>query len=336
MGGEVSYTTYAIATILAFVPAVMWIYLFNKHNPENKKTIVITFIAGMFSTAIILVYAQFWNHTVNLVFFEFTPVSFKNSIANMFNYEGLHILKSHALDNVPMAILATFFLFVGVGAMEEYAKHWVVKICDRPFFRSIDDVIELSIVAALGFAFAENILYFTSKWDQLGSTQFAAFVFFRVTVVTMVHVLCSGIYGYFYGLAYFAHPVLQDEMKAGKKFFFTEKLHKILHMKTETIFKEEKIMEGLLLAVILHALYDFILDLNLTVGDLFAWVGLDVNINIALYTIAMPLYLVAGYFYLAHLLDKKEDHKKYGKMVMRQEFVMEGEGENKENGENQG
>jgi RsiW-degrading membrane proteinase PrsW (M82 family) len=314
---------YLIAIVLALGPALGWIYIFNKQNPETRKAIFLTFVAGMLSTAIILVYKYFWDEAVNLIFFEVKAVSFKESIMNIFEYETMGLLTKAASEGIFKAILGTFFIFIGVGALEEYAKHWVVKTFDHSFFRSIDDVIELSIVAALGFAFVENVLYFVNHWHDLSSAQLAFFVFFRVTIVTMVHVLCSGVFGYYYGLAYFAGPVLKDEEREGRKLFFTKTFHKIFHLKSETIFRDEKILEGLIISIGLHAVYDFVLQLNLTFASIFSWIGLNIPINIPLHVIIMPLYLIGGYFYLMYLLQKKEDHKKFGKLVLREEYVAE-------------
>ncbi len=313
-----------ISVILALVPALIWLYIFNKQNPETKKTLFITFLAGMFSTVIILFYKNYlWGKAVNFIFFELHGLNFKLNIANLFDYESIHLVEIAAKEGVQMAILAVFFMFVGVGAMEEYIKHWVVKVFDKPFFRSIDDVIELSIVAALGFSFVEDILYFINYWHDMTTMQFAVFAFFRVTVVTMVHVLCSGIFGYFYGVAVFAGPVLKDEMRDGRKHFLLRWFHKVFRFKTKNIFRDEKIMEGLFLSIMLHAVYDFVVSLSFTFTDLFKLIGLNIKFDLGIHVFIMPLYLVGGYFLLLYLLNKKEDHKKYGKLVLREEYIQE-------------
>ena len=155
-----SIAIYIIAFLLAFIPAMIWIYIFNKQNPETKKVIALTFFAGMISTFIILLYKYLWGESVNLIFFEIKSVSFKQSILDIFEYRSLGLLTKAASEGFFKAILGTFFIFIGVGAMEEYAKHWVVKIFDRNFFRSIDDVIELSMYTISD----DKMLYFNRKF----------------------------------------------------------------------------------------------------------------------------------------------------------------------------
>jgi len=105
-----------------------------------------------------------------------------------------------------------------VGVIEEYMKHLSVRATDDDKFMNIDDAIEYSIIAALGFAFIENIMYFYFIWIHQGvDALFISFIF-RSIFSTFAHILFSGIYGYFYGIAHFAKPILEESVITHKKF----------------------------------------------------------------------------------------------------------------------
>ena len=201
-----------------------------------------------------------------------------------------------------------------VGVYEETAKHWVVKITDNDFFDSIDDAIQFSIVAALGFAFLENILYFYNIWHVYGAqgADFAKFFLLRSLLSVGLHVIASGIFGYYYGVAHFAQPILQEQLGLGKNFPILAKIHQLFRFKSETLFHEEKIFQGLLIAAGVHGLFDFLMGF----ADHLNEVGSGSATKL-LIMINVPM-IIGGYFWLTYLLDKKEDHKKYG-------HVLEGE-----------
>jgi len=187
-----------------------------------------------------------------------------------------------------------------VGVMEEFVKFWMMKFINKNFFKSIDDVIQLAIVSALGFAFFENIIYFTSQWGKLSTGAFFVFATFRVTIVTMVHVLCSGILGYYYGMAYFASPMLKIQKMKKNTHPVLSFLKRILNFRKSQVYHDEMLTIGLLTAVILHAIYDFVLSIGKSV------MGVPLHIPMIL------LYFFGGFWYLNNLLQKKELNLKLG------------------------
>jgi hypothetical protein len=204
---------------------------------------------------------------------------------------------------------------LSVGLIEEYSKHWVVKKTDERIFESIDDVIEYSIVAALGFAFCENIGYFMITLQGDTPDQLMSLFVVRGVFVVFVHILCSGIYGYFYGLGYFASPILKEKEARGDLTLIPNILHKLVHWKKSTIFRDEMATFGLIAAMTLHGFYDFVIELDtlgrmasLTTGNNIQFFGSDFQLHL----IFLPLMLVVGYSYLSHLLLKKEHQKCYG------------------------
>ena len=274
-----------IVFFLAIIPALIWLYIFWRKHHESKWLIAFVFLGGMVAAKLILVYQGYWDETINLIFFKVNPVDFRENISNLFS-------------NNPL--LAIFLSFVGVGVMEEFLKFWIMKFIGHRFFKSIDDVIELAIVSALGFAFYENIVYFTLHWGQLETGTFVIFAAFRVTIVTMVHVLCSGLLGYYFGMAYFASPVLKIQHMKRKTHPVLEFFKRVLHLKKSLIYHDEMLILGLISAMVLHAIYDFVL----TIGKTFLGIPLHIPI--------MLLYFFGGFWLLSKLLKKKEYNLKLG------------------------
>ncbi len=274
-----------IVFLIAIIPAIFWLYIFLKQHHENKWLVVFTFLGGMVAAKLILVYQGYWDQTVNLVFFKVDPVDFKNNIENLF---------------INSPIMALFLSFVGVGVIEEYLKFRVMKLINYNFFKSIDDVIELAIVSALGFAFFENVIYFSRHWGELSTGSFFIFATMRVTIVTMVHVLCSGLLGYYYGMAFFSSPMLKIQHMKRKQHPVLQFFKKVLHLKKSHVYHDEMIVIGLVLSMVIHGLYDFFLTINLTV------------IGIPLVFPIMFLYFFGGFWLLNKLIQRKEDHLKLG------------------------
>lgn len=269
---------------IAVIPAVIWLYLFLSKHHENKWLVILTFVGGMAAAKLIVTYQGYWDSTVNLIFFKVSLVNFKSNIEAM----------------IINAALATFVIFLGVGVMEEFAKFWIMRLINQNFFKSIDDVIELAIISALGFAFFENVLYFTSQVGRLSAGGFAVFALFRVTVVTMVHVLCSGILGYYYGMAFFASPMLKIQQMKQQRHPILHFLKRVLHLKKSHVYHDEMMLIGLVASMVTHAIYDFVLSLDYT------FLGLP------LYLPVMLLYFFGGYWYLSRLFQKKDLNLKLG------------------------
>jgi len=173
-------------------------------------------------------------------------------------------------------------------------KYFAVKIVDDDQLLTIDDAIEFFIIAALGFSFTENILYFYNIWVIEGAEHLFIPFLFRSGFSTFAHLMFSGILGYYYGVAHFAKPILQEEIKGNRK-HWTIWLHKLLSIRKTKLFYQEKITEGLLIAVGLHAIFNLFLELNATF-------------------LTVP-FLVGGYIALIYLFAKKNSHKKYGKLL---------------------
>ncbi|MBN2087229.1 PrsW family intramembrane metalloprotease [Candidatus Peregrinibacteria bacterium] len=289
---------YIVVFLITIIPFAVWLYLFLWKRNLNKFVTAAVFAGGMIAAKLILIYQDYWEKTINLIFFKVNPVNFRENIQLIFSSRP---------------ILALFLSFIGVGVMEEFLKFLMLKTIGHRFFKSIDDVIEMAIITALGFAFFENIVYFFNQWGQLSTGTFMVFAIFRITIVTMVHILCSGVLGYYFGMAFFASPVLKIEYLKKKKHPVLGFFSTILHLKKENVYHDEMLLIGLVSALSLHAIYDFVLSMEFVV------LGLPLHIPI------MLLYFFGGFWYLNHLLKKKELNINLGligdKPVSREEFI---------------
>ncbi|PIZ74969.1 hypothetical protein COY05_05355 [Candidatus Peregrinibacteria bacterium CG_4_10_14_0_2_um_filter_38_24] len=268
--------------MLALVPVLLWGFIFFRKSPERKSLTCLTFFAGALAVFPILIYKFLWQFFPWLNAFRFAEAYRQDFIG----FSGLIIL--------PLSAIITFMI---VGIIEEIMKFVSVKIVDDNEFTDIDDSVEFFIIAALGFSFIENILYFYSIWLNQGLNHLFMPFLFRSSFSTLAHLIFSGILGYYYGIAHFATPILQEEIKENRN-HWTKWLHKILSIRKEKLFYEQHIFEGLLVSIGLHAIFNIFLEMNLTF-------------------LIVP-FLLGGYMTLSYLFRKKENHKKYGKLLQNE------------------
>jgi RsiW-degrading membrane proteinase PrsW (M82 family) len=261
------------------VPAIIWGYIFFKKNPESRRLTTTTFLVGGFMVFPILVYKLLWQVFPWINAFKIADF-YQNDVIGLSNIIVL-----------PLSVIITFMI---VGIIEEVLKLFSVKIVDDGEIKHIDDSIEFFIIAALGFSFTENILYFYNIWISQGAHNLFLPFLFRSSFSTFAHIMFSGIMGYYYGIAHFAGPILQEEIRGNRK-HFRRAIHKLFNRKKEKLFYQENIFEGLLIAIGLHATFNIFLEMNLTF-------------------MILP-FLMAGYIALNYLFKKKENHKNYSKLL---------------------
>jgi len=269
----------ALSVVLAFVPIILWGWHFLRKHPEVRKMVILTFIGGALSVTPLLIYKFLWDYFPWINAFIWT----RNLNVDFLGLSSVMI--------VPFSVLATFLL---VGVIEEISKLFAVKIVDKKKFRSVDDAIEFAILAGLGFAFVENAIYFYNIITSRGFDDFLFPFVFRSLFSTFAHVMFSGIFGYFYGVAHFADPILKKEMRE-KRHPILKFMHKHFHFKSSVMFHDEKIFEGLIVAASLHGLFNVFLEME--------WIFVIVP------------FLFIGYMILTHLLEKKENLKNYKKLL---------------------
>lgn len=259
---ETPITLYAIAVILALIPAVIWLTLLFKKT-KRRGIQVIIFMGSIFSVVPVFLLHYFLN-----IFPQFDILSFLQSAIHDQN-------------------LNYVLLFISVGIVEEIVKQALIRWVDRKFLliHTINDSIRYSLVAALGFAFAENIFYIVNIYTQLGVQQLIVAYLFRSIFTTTAHMLFSGIFGYYYGIAKFAINIVEQEEWTGKHKKYPAFVARMLGMSKIHAYKQIMILKGLILAIILHALFNLLLQFNLI--------------------LPVVIYVVIGFAFLQHKLSQK-------------------------------
>lgn len=269
----------AACAFLAAFPAGAWGYIFYKKQPEDRKHTFLTFLVGALAVFPLLLYKYLWKFFPSINIMEYSK-NFENDLVGISGFAM-----------IPVSVII-MFLFVGV--IEEIMKMSAVHAVDDNRIRDIDDAVMFAILAALGFAFTENILYFYLIWAKQGPENLLIPFLFRSLFSTFAHILFSGVFGYYYGVAHFAKPLLQQELRNHRHTFW-DWYYKVFRWKTAELFHEQHMLKGLTIAVVLHAVYNIFLEMN--------------------WTFIMVPYLVIGYLYVSHLFKVKENHKKLGLLL---------------------
>lgn len=153
------------------------------------------------------------------------------------------------------------WLFMIVGMLEEFTKHLVLRFSDEEKIHSVGEAIQFSIVVALGFAFVENLQYFSNMGNMklFSAPEFMILVALRSLVSVGAHVSFSALLGYFYGVSKFASEIYQREVLEHRHQVI-EWFHRVIHLKGSILFHEQRMMEGVLLAMVLHGIYNSLLE----------------------------------------------------------------------------
>lgn len=328
---------HCIAIGVAAIPAIVWVSLFQPYHRERRSIALTMFFSGMASTVPILFYDALVKHGSELQFFIFRLVP------ENFNAGVQHSVQAlDGLSSLQETLLGLFVSFVFVGLLEEGSKFWVLRKNGQKFFSSIDDAMQLAVIVAIGFAFAENVTqtgYFFGFVKQylVGPEQpdwagFLGNVTGRSILTSMVHILSTGIMGYFLGLAIFADPCLREAERSGRYAWIAEGIHRLLGLPRTTVFRTQMILTGLSLATLLHALSNFLVTLPdvlpgnpQTFGDLLGSPPGSPLHYVALLLLPALLYVVGGFWLLTVLFSRKENMKERGHVIATEVFVLEEE-----------
>lgn len=193
-------------TLFAILPGFIWLLFFlNKDNkPEPKRVILKVFIVGMLMTF---------------------PVFF-------IEYGLINLLDKLNLGNDLFYFVQYFFV---VGVAEELFKYFAFKLTAQKS-QYLDEPIDVPmymIIAALGFATAENVLLFSQKTFAF-LIEPASLAIIRFVGANFLHALCSGIFGFYIAIS----------------FYRTKKRHFLF-------------WGGFLIAVIIHGIFDFFLKYSI-------------------------------------------------------------------------
>lgn len=194
-----------IYIIFGVAPSLIWLfyYLRKDLHPEPKRMILRIFL---------------WGALITLpVFFVQIGLSYLLAIAN-----------------ISPLFYSILYWFLIISLSEEIFKYLIVKIkiTNSPSLDEPLDIMLYMVIAALGFAALENVLYLfapikdMSFNDLIGRTFTISFI--RFIGATFLHTLCSAIVGYAMAMS------------------FCEEKKKYLYLTL-----------GIIVAMVLHGLYDF-------------------------------------------------------------------------------
>lgn len=203
--------TIIIYVILGVIPALIWLayYLREDVHPEPKGMIWAVFLWG----AVI---------TIPTFFIQIGLTTLLNGVEINFMVKSL------------------IYWFLVIAFTEELLKYIVIRVkvvnsrhLDEPL-----DIMLYMVIAALGFAAVENILYLLVPAGQMPFDQLIirtlAINFIRFVGAIFLHTLCSAVVGYALAIS------------------FCEEKNRII-----------SVFVGMLTATLLHGLYDFsIITLN--------------------------------------------------------------------------
>ena len=206
-----------IAFILSLGAVFFWAFFYFYYSPRfttPRGTLFILFFGGIIAAVI----AFF----IEAEIFSFLPYGL-----NPFSFGQITIA------NPNEALIIIFLIFVIFVPTEEIIKFLILKsIADRKY-REMDQIIDglkFGLAVGLGFAFFENIIYFTVYMESLEKIDFLRLFFLRLFTSTLAHSLYSGFMGYFIALAKFNR-------------FYSKKF----------------IQRGILGAIVFHGLYNIFL-----------------------------------------------------------------------------
>lgn len=326
--------TIVLSMVFALIPAAFWCILFLPYHREKLSRVFLMFFAGMTATAPILFYDALVRRGSELHFFylRITPESFSSATQSFVSGQ------LQASPSVQTALLTVAISFILVALVEEGSKYWVLRKSGDKLFGSIDEVVELAIIVAIGFAFAENILntsYFPSFVRQYlltdGSRNWFAFLgntAGRSVLTSMVHIASTGILGYFVGRAIFASQLLKTVPAGVVRYPVTDAMTRLLKLPPVQVFRSISIVAGFAFAVGSHALANFLVTVPdvlpshpRTLGDLLGSGTGSIFNSISLVIIPSLLYVVGGFLLITWLLDWKQNREERGRLFLQESFV---------------
>ncbi|MFC1655309.1 PrsW family glutamic-type intramembrane protease [Patescibacteria group bacterium] len=258
-----------ISGILAIIPVGIWLYILFKDTRHGKGILALMFSGGILAVLIVFGLQFFW-----LYFPEIDPFLW---------------LETNITDPTYYFVI----LFVLVGVLEEIVKQVMVRFVDTRtiLVQTVNDSIKFSLAAALGFAFAENIVYFYSVITEAAIQDVIVTFLFRSIFTACAHMIFSGIFGYFFGIAKFTLDITRHRHWQGKIYIGVHLMSKLFKIPYAQAFKEYKILQGLVIAILLHAVFNYMLQMN--------------------YILPVIGLVVLGYLYLRYLL-----HRKAGNLIL--------------------
>jgi hypothetical protein len=322
-----------LTIVVALIPAIVWSSLFLKYHRERLGTVFLMLFAGILSTAPILFYDALLRRGLELQFFLFriVPEDFQLAVDEFVagSFGGVSFMQSQ--------LLSLFITFMVIGIMEEFSKYWVLHRTGKRLFMSIDDVMQMGIIVAIGFAFAENVLNqsyflgFVNEYLQSHTVDWGGFignVAGRSVLTSMVHIVSTGVMGYFLGLALYASQYLKDLASAGKHARVSKLMERLFYIPQREAFRAQMVLTGIFISSMLHAIANFLVSVPealpgnpRTLGDLLGAPDGSLLHAIALLLIPSLLYVGGGFWLLSFLFMRKENMRERGRIISVDTFI---------------
>ncbi|MBD3361160.1 PrsW family intramembrane metalloprotease [Candidatus Peregrinibacteria bacterium] len=255
-----------ISTFFAAIPVAIWLYILFSKNNRSKKVVALVFGLGCLTAPALLGLQYVWD-----IFPEFNLAAFIEE----------------TIQTQSRMYIAMFVLF---GAMEEIIKVYVITVVDKKtlLIKRIGDALRYSIAAALGFSFTENIYYLYEFWPVISLGELTGMYIFRSIFTTCAHMIFSGVFGYYYGIGKFSIDIRKQAKLTGKKSRVSQVISKIFNIPLSRAFQQKMVLKGLIIAVFMHATYNFLLQFNVLIPVL--------------------IFVISGFIYLKYLLSRKAGH----------------------------
>ena len=254
-----SFSSGIVILLMAIIPSFGWVMVYrwlDSRDPEPSLSLITAMVFGVLSTLPVF--------GLQYVFSSYPDLDL------------IAVLQTNLTN--PLVFTAFFLLFV--AGVEEFVKAMAFLLVSRkcrPDFNQVVDGIVYAALIGIGFALAENIYYFSraAQSFEFGGNFFAIFAI-RSFGTMLAHTLFTGVFGYFFALSYF-DPFISEDSRQEK---FWRNLHKNVkkalrlritfhHLLPQvndqpiTVERNVMLIEGYLVAVMLHFLYNGMIKLEL-------------------------------------------------------------------------
>ncbi len=260
--------SFFIFGLLALPSVLLWVVFWRRRldDPEPLRVLLGLFILGIASFMPFVL--------LNELFIYFPEWNIFTAISSSF----LSILLFAFLEEAIKALLL-------ISGIEYY----------RARFDRWEDGFEFAVMVALGFAFMENIFYFAQEYSSGGLDPTFWYVYLFRSIGTMLgHIIFTGTFGYYYACAYVMPHIAPPHKHKKPLANFFRNLRVVLWRPFHITIKHlspqkdsadghtsgEIIIEGFLLAVSLHTLFNALLtympanqNLSFLTIPLVLWVG---------------------------------------------------------------
>lgn len=270
-----SFLDFSILFVITLVPAILWVFIYYKKDfkdPEPKEVLFLLFLFGIFA-AIPFVFLRY--------FISWLAIS-------------------HPL-------LSGFFALILFAFLEELAKLlaavFIIRHHQIDFNQIVDGVIYL-VVVALGFAFVENLYYLHAAYiSGVGWSHLVEIYAIRSLGTMLGHAVFSGLLGLIWAYAYFSKEITPFNKKRLLAFrvkdWFDLEIFSLHIIRCNVLrarpsrrggHDESKLVyEGVVLAVGLHVLFNFLVSYQVFGEDI---------------TFLVVPFLMIGFFYFSYLFTK--------------------------------